>query len=308
LLKLLGSWSPVVRNFAAQSLSKKDGVSIDRILQLLSSKNRYARYGACTALRKIKTKQDRVTEALLPLIAADDQLLQIHAILALGFIGDQRAAVPLLKMAAQDFPKDKRGTMARVLCTALFQASPYRPDKGLLADSIDGVDDKLLIPALKKLLYCQGGAERSMLARPVGKLTQAQLDKLWPDLAYALREVAPSGIMSASGIRLAIAGLLADNNIEEGIDLLLEYLKVQKGHGNRDRTKKIVPMLKQYGVHAKRAIPKLEEYLKKLESERRPPADVIAVIRETIDALRATRQEVELESIREHLQANEKED
>jgi hypothetical protein len=211
-------------------------------------------------------------------------------------------------MAAQDFPKDKRGTMARVLCTALFQASPYRPDKGLLADSIDGVDDKLLIPALKKLLYCQGGAERSMLARPVGKLTQAQLDKLWPDLAYALREVAPSGIMSASGIRLAIAGLLADNNIEEGIDLLLEYLKVQKGHGNRDRTKKIVPMLKQYGVHAKRAIPKLEEYLKKLESERRPPADVIAVIRETIDALRATRQEVELESIREHLQANEKED
>ncbi|MDP6358150.1 MAG: hypothetical protein QF473_23740, partial [Planctomycetota bacterium] len=67
------------------------------------------------------------------------------------------------------------------------------------------------------------------------------------------------------------------------------------------RTKKIVPMLKQYGVHAKRVIPKLEDYLKNLETGHRPPTDVIAVIRETIDALKATRQEVELESIKEHL-------
>jgi len=301
LLQLLENWSPVVRNFAALSLAKRPAAPVDRIVQMLDSENRYARYGACIALRTLKPKQDAVIDALIRQLTADDQLLRVHAILALGFIGDKRAAAPLLMMAVQDFREDARGTIVRALCTALFQSSPYKTDKGLLADSIDGIDDGLLIPALRKLLYCKGGAERSMLAKPVSQLSPTQRDQLWPDLVCALREVAPSGIMFASEIRVAVAQLLAENRVEEGLDLLLEYLKVQKGHGNRDRTKKIVPLFRLYGATARMVLPQLEEYLKEWESGRNPPADVIDVIRETIDAIKSSKTEVETVSIKQRL-------
>lgn len=301
LLELLGSWSPVVRNLAAGSLAKKGVAPVNKLVQMLASENRYARYGACTALRAIKPKQDTAIDALIRLLAADDPLLQMHAILALGFIGDKRATEPLLRMAAKEFPDDTRGTLERVLCTALFQSSPYAEDKGLLAESIEGIDDGLLIPAFRNLLYCQSGAERSMLSQPVLKLTPAQREHLWPELVDALTEVAPSGIMFASGIRLTVAGLLADNHIEEGMALLLEYVKYQKGHGNRERTKQVIPMLKQYGVHAKRVLPQLEAYLKEIESQPTPPPDLIVVLQETIDAIRASKEDVEMVSIEEYL-------
>ena len=92
----------------------------------------------------------------------------MHAILALGFSGSERAVTPLLKMAAMEFPDDKRNILSRVLCTALYQSSPYKNDKGLLAgEGRIAVPPELLVPAFKKLLTCPGGQERSMLSKPV---------------------------------------------------------------------------------------------------------------------------------------------
>jgi hypothetical protein len=301
LLELLGSWSPVVRGYAAGSLAKGSSVPVGELLKMLESPKRYTRYGAATALRRLKLKRDSVIDALIRQLDSDDLLMRMHATLALGFTGDRKAVEPLLRLAARDFPEDKRGTTVRVLCVALFQTSPYKDDKGLLADSIEGIDDSLLIPALKKLIYCKAGGERSMLGRPILMLSKAQRDQLWPELIFAIKEVAPSGIMGASGIRLTIASLLSDNKIEEGIDLLVEYLKYQKGHGFAERTEKIFPMFKLYGARAKRVLPQLEAYLKKVESGRNPSRDLIEVIRETIDAIKASTERVETISIKDYL-------
>lgn len=97
LLGLLGSWSPVVRTLASKSLAKKKTPPIKKIVALLDGKDRYARYGACTALRTIKSKEDTVINALIRQLAAADVLLQMNAALALGFIGDKRATASTLR-------------------------------------------------------------------------------------------------------------------------------------------------------------------------------------------------------------------
>ena len=84
--------------------------------------------------------------------------------------------------------------------------------------------------------------------------------------------------------------------------VLVEGDRNEEGHGKRERTKKLYPMLKQYGVQARRALPELEAYLKELESQKRPPKDLIPIVQETIEAIKASKDEVEMTSIREHLE------
>ncbi|MHC4506409.1 MAG: DUF6288 domain-containing protein, partial [Planctomycetota bacterium] len=193
LLKLLGSWSPVVRHFAALSLSKKGGDHTDELLALLDGRDRNARYGACTALRKTGSRSSRAVDALIGLLHSDDELLQTHAIMALGATGDRRAVKPLLELAAGEFPNDRKGIMHRIVARALFIKTTQGGQDGLLANSIDGVDRALLYPAVRRLLRCRGGHERSMTADAVlKKLTLAELEPLWPSMVRAMRECAPT--------------------------------------------------------------------------------------------------------------------
>jgi hypothetical protein len=301
LLKLLGSWSPVVRTFAGKSLAKKQPVPVDRIVGLFDGESRYAKYGACVALRAAKSRDDKAINGLITQLSSDDLILQLNAALALGFINNKRAARPLLTLAAKDNPGDPQRVMSDVLCVALFQNSPYLEEKGLLAESVEGIDADLLIPALKKLLYCPNGVSRSMLTGPITQLTENQCAQIWPELIYALKEVAPSGIMFATGIRIGVAGVLADNRIAEGPELLMEYLKVRKGHGGEKTLKSIMELLKQYKGTARSILPQLNEYLKELESAKRPNQKMIDAMRETIEFIKASKEEVETVSIKEHL-------
>ncbi|MHC4502480.1 MAG: HEAT repeat domain-containing protein, partial [Planctomycetota bacterium] len=313
LLKLLGSWSPVVRHFAALSLSKKGGDHTDELLALLNGRDRNARYGACTALRKTGSRSAPAVGALIGLLHSDDQLLQTHAIMALGATGDRRAVKPLLELAAGEFPNDRKGIMHRIVARALFIKTTHGGQDGLLANSIDGVDRELLYPAVRRLLRCKGGHERSMTADAVlKKLTLAELEPLWPSMVRAMRECAPTGVMFASGIRMAVAEILAENKIEEGMELLLEYARIQKMHGSGERNRLIAALLKQYGAPARELIPAMEEYITFLEKEH-PHTDKgrpgpqsfyrgqIPWIRDAMDSIKASDRTPELISIGAYL-------
>ncbi len=309
LLELLGHWSPVVRNFASGSLAKKRGDHVPALLAMLENDSRFARYGACTGLRKMGAAAAPALDALLDKLEAEDPLLRIHAAMALGAIGDRRAVTPMLEMMAGEIESDPRDLVRRFGSRALFARG------GLLHASIDGVDRELLFAASRRLLECKGGATRSYVASAVlNKLTDEERKAMWPAAIPALRKVAPTEIMFASGIRESVAKQLVDGNIVEGIPLILEYMKHQKPHGSGGRIPRIADMLKKYGASAQPYLPQMEEYLAFLEQEH-PHTDKgqpavggfykrqIPHMKEVIETIRNAKDGPELISIKEHLEA-----
>ncbi len=307
LLQRLGSWSPAERLFASLALSRTEDDPTEALLGLLHGSDRHARYGACTALRKRGSLGTAAFEALLAQTRTDDPLLQGHAMMALGAGGGARAVRPLLELAAGEFPNDPGGFLHRIVATALFARG------GPLAESIDGVERGVLYPAVRRLLRCPGGQERSLVADAVlRKLDFEELQPLWPAMIPALRECAPTGVMFASGVRLTVAELLAKNHVEEGMPLLLEYMQVQKMHGSQRRNPEIMALLKQYGAAARELLPDLKAYLVFLEGEHphtdrgRPGPESfyrgqIPWVRDAIDAIKASRETPRLTSIRPFL-------
>ena len=313
LAKLLGSWSPVVRYFTALSVSRKDGDHVDELVALLDGPDQNARYGACTALRKLGAKSVRAIDSLVPLLRSDDQLLQTHAIMALGEIGEARGIGALLELAAGEFANDPKGIMHRIVARALFVGRRNGGPDGGLAEPLGDVDREVLYRAARRLLRCKGGHERSLTAEAVLKrLPTAELNRLWPSMIDAMLECAPTGVMFASGVRMTVAELLAGNRIEEGMGLILEYSKRQKWHGSGARAARIMELLKKYGASAKAIVPKLEEYAAFLEKDHAhtykggpSPAgfyrNQLKAVREAIEAIRSSEERVPTVSIGEHL-------
>jgi hypothetical protein len=260
LLEKLKSWSPVVRYCAALSLAKKETVNIDSLITMLQAEDRYAKQGACGALRELKRRGKPAVEPLIIALASDDPLVVIHAATALGAIGDKRAVEPLLKMAAGEIKNDPRGIVRRFVIRALcLKSGAFSKTNGLLVDSLDGVDRSLLYPAVERMLQCPSGFELGCVSSTIlKKLSFEELQPLWPVLIPKLRNCAMTDIMFASTIRQDIAQILADNKVKEGMSLLVEYFKVQKGHGSRDRSKFIAEQLYKYGASAKPILPELE--------------------------------------------------
>ena len=91
------------------------------------------------------------------------------------------------------------------------------------------------------------------------KLTDEQLEQLWPDIHRATRELAPSGIMFASGVRMAGLKLMAEQRSREGMEMIAWYLSNQKHHGSAGRARELMQLLLEtYGGHARALIPRLE--------------------------------------------------
>ena len=65
--------------------------------------------------------------------------------------------------------------------------------------------------------------------------------------------------MFADEIRTSGLKLFADNLVEEGIELAADYLQDMTKWKSEKRVPEVLEMLLQYGGHAQKAIPKLEE-------------------------------------------------
>jgi hypothetical protein len=305
LLRCLESWSPAVRFRAARSLARKKGDFVPQLTRLLASDNLNARQGACEALEYLKDKAAPATDELVKQLSHRDEWLSIRAAYALAGIGaPARKAVPeLLKLVLADDKGDPRAMKRRYLGFALFMSgyADNAPRRGLLADSLEGVDRQMLFPAIKRMLVIDDGLARAQMAALYGKLSNEELDLLWPDILRAVERPAPSGEMFADGIREAGVQLLAKHHIREGMRVCIEYAKNQNPWASESRMGRILAALKPYGAHAKELLPDLRELVTYCKNEKDFPEDCkkrkTAAVEEAIQAIEAATDLPELRSI-----------
>jgi len=96
--------------------------------------------------------------------------------------------------------------------------------------------------------------------------------------------------------------LYSQYHVSEGIELIADYIRTQKKHGSESRVPGYIEMLKNYGVHAQRAIPLLEKALYYFENEEqdfpewgsKKKADAVRKGIEEIKALKAKPKLIEL--------------
>ncbi len=88
-----------------------------------------------------------------------------------------------------------------------------------------------------------------------------------PAIYEAVKKTAPSGIMSAGGVRLLGVELLTQNLIEEGIPLCLVAMDYDDW-GKGTRIARSLRALAQYGGAAKSELPQLREIEKDLSKSR----------------------------------------
>ncbi|TWU28953.1 DUF6288 domain-containing protein [Novipirellula artificiosorum] len=253
LIERLESWSPVVRERAAKALARRRAISIDSVLSLLESPRLEARYGACEAILTLKGATAAAVPALRKALKHDDLWLRVKAADALAAIGKPAmSAVPeLLTMLAQGpSENDPRGMEQRYLCFAVFGQ--------MLKRSLDDVDRQLLRQAVAAGLNNQDGRARGTVGGIYQQLTYEEIKPLLPAIHEAIVTPAPSGIMFASGVRLAGIDLLAKHRIKEGIPLCIEIMEIDKW-GKRDRISRCLKTLAIYGGAAKPNLPQLRQ-------------------------------------------------
>lgn len=255
LFENLQSWSPVVRQRAAESLARRKGNFNSRLTKLLKSDDLFAKRGGCQAVTALGKRAQGTVPQLRKLLAADDFWVRINAAKALASIGDKaRVAIPdLLEMLSEiDSENDPRGMQQRYLCLALFDKR-----NGLLKRSLDGVDRDSLYEAVRAGLQNQDGHARGTIASVYKNLSFQEIEPLLPAIHHAVVESAPSGMMFADGIRMSGLELMAKLKIEEGMPLCIDLMELDRW-GQGKRIPRCLAALQQYGTAAKSVAPELD--------------------------------------------------
>jgi hypothetical protein len=297
LIARLSSWSPVVRERAAMALGRRQDDVIAQLIRLLDAQELHTRYGACQAIKMQRGRGEAAVTALLKTFRSNDLWLRVLVADALAGIGEPaKGAVPemLVRLTKSDAKNDPRNMEQRYLCFALFNRRG-----GLIGQSLEGVDRDLLVKAVRAGLLNQDGRARGSFGSVYQNLSYEEIMPLLPAVHQAIVEMAPSGIMFASDIRMSGLELFAKHRINEGIELLVDYARNQKGHASEIRIVKVMEMLKSYGSHGKRVIPQLEAAAKYFENgEKDFPRHLslgkAKLVRETIEVIEASTDEPEL--------------
>ncbi|MHC4250624.1 MAG: DUF6288 domain-containing protein [Planctomycetota bacterium] len=273
LLAALSSWSLVVRGEAAKELGTRDEDVSRQLIAMLDSPNRYARYGACVALRYAGRKSEKAVDVLIRRIENDrDMTFRYFALEGLTLLRSRsvqnglgsvpRKAVPaLLKLAAAHDPEqDATRKITRLIAEVLFYGGRTQPFTGFFPNGkgIETVDKALLIPALKAMLVNPNGAARSQASSTFQYLTKEDLEQLWGDIYYAAKNQAPSGVMFAFGGRKNSVCLLADHRFEEAKPLAYGIL-TQGGWGKFARVPAAFDALSNYGTAVEEYMPQIEK-------------------------------------------------
>lgn len=298
LLEGLASWSPTVRERAAQALARrKEKPAVDVLVKMLESPSINARYGACEVLASLRGHAAPAIPSLIKQMDHEDLWLRIKAAEALASIGPEAmSAAPLLlqRLAQQPAANDPRGMEQRYLCFNVFGK--------MLKNSLAGVDETLLRNAVIAGLQNQDGRARSDISSLYQKLSFEQIKPLLPAIHRAVVEPAPSGEMFADGIRVEGLRILAKYRVKEGIPACVNYTRSQNPWNSQERTPELMKILLSYGTHAKAVIPQLTEignYFEKDEKDfpRHLMIQKAACMRETIQAIEAATDTPELISL-----------
>ncbi|MCC6508875.1 MAG: acetylesterase [Pirellulaceae bacterium] len=256
LIERLGSWSPIVRERAADAIARRHEPPLADIIALLDSGSLNAQIGACTALENLRGRAAAAVPQLRLALQHDDLWLRVRAATALSVMG--KAAMPALPdmleiIARGPSGEDPRGMEQRFISFAVFSRMLTS------TKSLDGVDRDQLRTAIASGLQNQDGWARTEISSVYQRLGYEELQPLLPAVLEAIEKPAPSGEMFADGVRLNGLKVLASHHIEEGIQACTNYLRAQNPWASENRTPEILEILVTYGAEAQRVIPQLRE-------------------------------------------------
>ena len=260
LVKAFGNWSPVVRGWAATELALRPEAKemVPQLIEMTKGHDSHVRQGACEALGHIKNAEALPT--LITLLSDDDRWLRVKAAEALRNMGDvARQALPEILKArvetAEASPpiawSDPVQLAGGELDATLFS--------GLLRKSLDGVDRKLLYPAIRATAKNPDAMARGKLKETFENLlTFEDVQILGPDILEAIKVRAPADRMFENDIRLGGLKALSKYHFIEGIQAAVLFAQTQCAWGSESRTGEIMNDLTSYGTAAKEVLPDLK--------------------------------------------------
>lgn len=270
IFEMLKDPLPPIRAMGAKTLAERNMNRVDELIVMLDSDDPNARYGAAEALAQAGFGSQKAADKLIELMPKDDDIqFKTYALNALinrdkkrGLLTAAKPAIPvLLEMAVQHSPKDPRRVLQHDISRALFYRGSAQPRRGLIVEyGLEGVDRQKLFAAMREILQNENGWARGNVGWVYDELDEQEMAQIMPDIYRATKEIAPSGIMFASGIRTKGLATLAKYRIDEGLDLAAWYVRYQKGHGNRRRVPDALKAILSYGPHAKRVLPQLKSH------------------------------------------------
>ena len=306
LVAAFSDWSPVVRGWAAETLSQRPEAAamIPQLLTLAEGKDAHMSQGACETLGLLRSVE--ALPALVRLLSHDDRWVRYKAAQALGKMG--AAAAPAIP-----------GILAAIVATAepldpINWADPIQFAHGQLAtlfshklgDALQKAEAKSLYPALRVLAKNPDGMARACLEGYFERrLSLEDVRALAPDLMVAVQTRCPADTMFADEIRLGAFKALTKYHFHEAINAGVVFAKTQTGWHSESRTGAIMALIVGYGSAARSAIPGLKEVIVALDEQVKrgefPGGDLNArrvnAVKEAIAAIEAAQTQPELRRI-----------
>lgn len=256
LIEGLKSWSPAMRFHSSQAIGKRGGDFVPTLITMLKGKDRYARYGAVEAIGRLGKDAVSASPFLIAALDDSDSWLQCLAADAIARIGDKQGLGGLFAMSLRQSREDSRRMQQRTTSLALFSplAGDHQP-RGILADSLDGVDRTQLFQVIRSLLQNEDSSVRSSVVPVLNKLSDQELAMILPDIVVAIETMAPTNEMFGDDIRVAGLELLSRRKIREGMELCVSTIESRWGNDYQKR----LELLMRYGTNAKDVVPQLQE-------------------------------------------------
>ncbi|MDT8389324.1 MAG: DUF6288 domain-containing protein [Lentisphaeria bacterium] len=264
LLAALGSWSPVVRQRAAEGLGQRDNDDVVKeLIAMLDGSNRYARYGAAIGLRYAGRGSEEAVDKMINLLQeSDDMTLRFTICTAMRqFRPRQEPRIGLGKAVLKAGPallkqitiyepeKDPMRKLHAVLSGTLFYGGNAQGYWGHYPNGkgAESIDSDLKVAVIKSFLRNPNGGARSNASSLYKSLTAAELEKVWGDIYCAAKYQAPSGSMGAAWVRASGLELMVEKGVKEGIPVGIDWALRQEGWGNGGRKRLGIPLLLKYG-------------------------------------------------------------
>lgn len=314
LLAAFNDWSPIVRGWAAEELSKRPEAQamVPQLIAMTEGPDAHIRLGACEALGLIKN--EKALPAFVRLLSHEDRSLRFKAAQAIRNMGGaaKPAISEILKAVAQTaepfepIPWSDPIQLTHGQLAATLFAGP-------LADALKETDPKLLYPAIRAIAQNADGMARAKLRGYFeNRLTVEDVQALAPDIFAAVKTPSPADKMFSNEIRMGGFKALTKYHFKEGIEAGVEFARTQGGHGSERRTGEIMKEIVTYGSAARSAIPGLKELIAgfhdQVKNQQFPGGELnnrrVNAVEEAIKAIEAARDHPELRSIQSGVESN----
>jgi hypothetical protein len=269
LVAAFSDWSPIVRRWAGEELARRPEAKamVPQLITMAQGKDVHIRQGAVEALGNINSAE--AVPVLVSLLKHEDRWTRFKSAEALKKMRDTaRPALPGMLQAMIDTAQplqpvawdDPIQISQGQLADALFG--------GLLRSSVQGVDKKLLYPAITAVSLNPDGMARAHLKGTFERqLTLEDIQALGPVILAAVQTPCPADTMFGNEIRMGGFKALTKYHFKEGIAAGVIFAQTQGGHGSESRTGQIMKEIVTYGKAAQPVVPQLKALVVSLNDE-----------------------------------------